>query len=316
MIVNNYSHYKNQNKMKYAITGSAGHISKPITIELVKAGHELTVITSSKDRVKQIESLGAKAAVGSVEDILFLTKAFNGADAVYTMVPPVINVQDWKGHIEQVGKNYAEAIKTNNIKFVVNLSSIGAHLTEGAGPVTGIHRAEIALNALKDVNIKHLRPSYFYYNLLATIGLIKNMGIIGNNYGFSEKKFSLAAPADIAAVATQALLSLNFTGHSIQYIASDEVSTDEIAAVLGKAIDKPGLKWVTFTDEQALQGALQAGLPEELAKNYIEMGHALNTGKLGEDYWKHRPATLGKVKLADFAKTFAEAYKAEEVAVH
>jgi uncharacterized protein YbjT (DUF2867 family) len=82
--------------MKYAITGSLGHISKPIVIALIKAGHEVTVITSTVNRVKDIESLGAKAAVGSIEDTNFLTKAFSGAHAVYTMVPPKFDVEDWK----------------------------------------------------------------------------------------------------------------------------------------------------------------------------------------------------------------------------
>ena len=303
--------------MKYAITGSLGHISKPIVAALVKAGHEVTVITSSQNRVKDIESLGAKAAIGSIEDTAFLTKAFNGVQAVYTMVPPKYDVSDWKKYIGQVGQHYTEAIKNNNIKYVVNLSSIGAHLPEGCGPVSGLYRAEQALNTLTDVNIKHLRPAYFYNNLLANISLIKNAGIIGSNFGNSDKTFTLVETSDIAAIAIEALLKLDFASHSIQYIASDEVSTDDIATTLGKAINHPDLKWVTFTDEQALQGGIQAGLPEEISKNYAEMGNAVHSGKMGEDYWKHRPASLGKIKLADFAKTFAAAYNSEAtIATH
>jgi uncharacterized protein YbjT (DUF2867 family) len=304
--------------MKYVITGSTGHISKPITAALVKAGHEVTVITSKHDRLKEIEPLGAKAAVGSVEDTAFLTKAFNGAYAVYTMVPPVNEVQDWKAYIGQVGQHYAEAIKNNKIKYVVNLSSIGAHMPDGCGPVSGLYRSEAALNALDDVNIKHLRPASFYYNLFAQIGLIKNMGVMGGNYAYSSKKYPLVDTGDIAIVAIDELLTLGFTGHSVQYIASDEVGTDDIAAAIGAAINKPDLKWVRFTDEQALQGALQAGLHEEIAKNYTEMGHAANTGEMTKEYWNHHPSSLGKVKLADFVKTtFAKAYNNEAaVAAH
>jgi len=303
--------------MKYVITGSTGHISKPITKALVSAGHEVIVITSKHDRVAEIEALGAKATVGSVSDPGFLIKAFSGAHAVYTMVPPIMTAPDLKAYIGQIGKNFAEAIKVNKIRYVVNLSSIGAHLPDGTGPVAGLHRVEKALNSLADTNIKHLRPSYFYNNLLNTIGLVKNMGIIGNNFSMHDKSFPIVHPSDIAAVAIDELLTLNFTGHSVQYIASDEVSTDDIASALGKAIDKPDLKWVEFTDDQATQGALQAGLPKELAENYTEMGHSLKTGKLNEDYWKHRPAVLGKIKLADFAKMFAAAYNNEaELVAH
>jgi uncharacterized protein YbjT (DUF2867 family) len=297
--------------MKYTITGSLGHISQPIVTALVKAGHAVTVITSNQARVKDIEALGAVAAVGSIEDTAFLTKAFSGADAVYTMVPPKSDAPDWKAYIGQIGKNYAEAIKNNRIPYVVNLSSVGAHLADGCGPVSGLYRVEAALNTLQDTNVKHLRPVYFYYNLFSNIGLIKNMGIAGSNFGFDKKEFAIVDPNDIAAVAIASLLHPDFTGHTVQYIASDEVSTIDIAAAIGKAINKPDLNWVTFTDEQALQGALQAGLPEELAKNYTEMGHAIQSGIMYEDYWKQHPATLGKVKLADFAETFAAVYNNE-----
>ncbi len=296
--------------MKYVITGSLGHISKPIVTALVKAGHQVTSITSKADRVKDIEALGAKAAVGSLEDPAFLQQAFAGADAVYTMVPPNFAAADWKGYIGQTGKNYAAAIKANNIKYVVNLSSVGAHMADGCGPVSGLHRAELALNELQGVNIRHLRPSYFFNNLLTNIGLIKALGIMGSNFAVAGKTFPLVDTAHIAEVAIEALLQLNFTGQSIRYIANDEVSTDDIANAIGKAIGKPEVKWVPFPDDQALAGMLQAGLPEEIAKNYVEMGQAVNSGEMSEDYWQHHPVALGNTKLADFAKVFASAYQA------
>lgn len=296
--------------MKYVITGSLGNISLPITKALLKAGHDVTVITSKQENAKAIEDLGAIAAVGSVEDVDFLTKTFAGANAVYTMVPPNFGALEWKKWIGSIGKNYADAIKANGIKYVVNLSSVGAHKNDGVGPVSGLHLAEEALNTLTDVNIKHLRPSYFYQNLFSNIGLIKNAGIIGSNFNVTDSKFALVDPSDIAAVAIEALLHLNFTGHTVQYIASDEVSTATIANEIGKAIGKPDLAWVPFTNEQAYDGMKGAGLPDEIAKNYVEMGDAVNTGSMYEDYWKNHPATLGKTKLADFAKVFAAAYNA------
>jgi len=303
--------------MKYVITGGAGHISKPLAEKLLAAGHEVTVVSRNAKNVEPLVAKGAETAIGSVEDVPFLTNSFAGADAVYTMVPPTMTATDWKGWIGQIGKNYAQAIKANGIKHVVNLSSFGAHLEDGCGPVSGLYRAEHALNELGDTYIRHLRPGYFYPNLFANISLIKNLGIIGSNFGGNEHKLVMVDPADIAEVAAEELLHLNFKGHSVRYIASDEKFADEIAAILGAAIGKPALPWVVFTDEQALNGALQAGIPEEIAKNYIEMGESIHSGKMQEDYAKHRPATLGKTKLEDFAKVFASVYNSPEaVAVH
>lgn len=294
--------------MKYVITGSLGNISKPLTQKLVAAGHDVTVVTSKETRKAAIEALGAKAAVGSISDVAFLTHTFQGADAVYAMIPPTLEPSDWKGYIGKMGQNYADAIQAAGIKKVVHLSSIGAHLPEGVGPVSGIHRSEVALNKLEGVDIKHLRPGNFYTNLYANIGMIKGAGIIGANYG-ENTSIVFVHPADIAAVAFEELTTLSFTGKTVRYVVSDERSTTEIAKVLGAAIGKTDLPWINFSDEDALAGAIGAGLPEEIAKNYIEMGTSIRSGKMFEDYRKH-PTTLSKIKLEDFAKEFAAAYHA------
>lgn len=296
--------------MKYVITGSLGHISKPLAEKLLTAGHKVTIISSKETNKADIEKLGASAAIGSVEDVAFLQKAFAGADAVYTMVPPNFGATNWKEWIGQIGKNYAEAIKANNVKYVVNLSSIGAHLPDGCGPVSGLHRAENALNTLSDVNVKHLRPSYFFDNLLANVGLIKNIGIMGSNFGGPDYKIVFTDTKDIAEAAFEELSALQFKGHSVRYIASDERPTDEVAKILGSSIGKPALPWVVFTNEQSREGMLQAGLPEEVTKNYVEMGAALQSGAMQEDYWKHHPEKLGNVKLEGFAQKFAAIYNA------
>jgi uncharacterized protein YbjT (DUF2867 family) len=289
--------------MKFTLTGSLGNITKPLAGILIGAGHQVTIISSSADRAAAIEAMGATATTGSVEDVVFLTKAFTGADVVYTMVPPHYGAGDVKQHITNIGKNYAAAIQAAGVKRVVNLSSIGAHLTEGAGPIVGLHRGEQTLNALEDVSVKHLRPAYFYINLFSNIDLIKQAGIIGSNCN-EETSFVLVHPKDIAAVAAEEIQQ-PFTGKSVRYIASDERRAGEIATVLGAAIGKPDLKWVAFSDEDALNGMMQAGMPEDMAKNYIEMGGAARSGKLWEDYQTHKPATLGKIKLEDFAVEFA-----------
>ena len=296
--------------MKYVITGGAGNISLPLSLALLQAGHQVTVISRNASNIQELTAAGAVAAIGSLTDVAFLTETFSGADAVYTMVPPMTQVSDWKAAIAGIGKNYAEAIKRSGVKYVVNLSSVGAHMPEGAGPVSGIHFVEKALNELQEVNIKHLRPPFFYNNLLANVGMVKHMGIIGANYALPEGKFPIVSPLDIAAKAAEALLALDFKGHSVSYFASEEVSTDRIAKELGKAVGKTDLKWVQFTDEQALEGMIQAGLPVEIAKNYAEMNQALHSGEMTADYFRNRPSSFGKVKLTDFAQTFANVYNA------
>lgn len=296
--------------MKYVLNGSLGHINKPLAEQLIAAGHDVTIISSDTGKQQQIIAMGAKAAIGKVQDVAFLTETFKSADAVFTLVPPMFVSTDWKGHIHQVGKNFAVAVKAAGVKKVVNLSSIGAHMAEGCGPVSGIHFAEQEFNALEGIDVKHLRPGYFYTNFLNDIGMIKHAGIYGNNFGV-DAKVVMTHPNDIAKVAAEELLDLHFTGKSVQYIASDERTSLEIAKVLGAAIGKPELPYVAFSDEQYLDGGVKAGLPEEMARNFTEMGTAIRSGEMISDFEKHK-VIQGKTKLEDFAKEFAVAYAQAE----
>lgn len=295
--------------MQYVITGSIGHISKPITEALTKAGHQVTVITSSDGKVADIEALGAKAAVGSVEDAAFLKQAFAGADAVYLMIPPKWGVNGWRAYQNQVGDNYVEAIKANDIQYVVLLSSVGAHMGEGAGPVDGLYDMEQKLKQVPGLNAVFLRPSYFMYNLFSMVGMVKGMGIMGSNFG--DETIVLVHTSDIADAAIDELLQLGFTGQRVRYVAGDERTGAEVAKVLGEAVGKPETPWMVFSDEQNTQGMLQAGLNEEMASEYTKLGQSMRNGSMQADYFANRPAQLGKVKLEDFAHNeFAPAFNA------
>ena len=293
--------------MKYVITGSLGNISKPLAEKLVAAGQSVTIISSKPEKAAQIEALGAKAAIGSVEDIGFLTKTFTGADAVYTMVPPNFSPGNWKKYIAGIGENYAAAIKAAGVKNVVDLSSIGAHMPDGCGPVSGLYFAEKALNGLDGVNVKHLRAGFFFQNFFGNIGMIKHMGIIGGNYG-EWTTLTLVHTDDIADAAAEELLGLSFKGKSIGYVVGDEKTTHQVAAILGKAIGKPELPWINFKDEDTIAALVQAGLSEEIAKNYAEMGAAMRSGKMASEYNSNKPTVFVKTKLEAFAPAFAAVY--------
>jgi uncharacterized protein YbjT (DUF2867 family) len=296
--------------MKYVLTGSIGHITKPMAERLISAGHDVSIITSSNNNVAKIEALGAQALVGSVNDGDFVNSALANADGVYLMIPPNMGATNFFEAQQKVADNYVDAVLKNEIKNVVQLSSIGAHLRTGAGPIDGLAYLEEKLEAIEGINVKMLRPSYFFYNLFSMIPLIKHANIMGSNFNMKDEKFVLTHTNDIADVAADALLNLNFSGKSIEYISSDERTSTEITSVLGNAINKPGIPWVEFKDEDSLQGMLAAGLAPSISGAYVQMGKSIREGKLQEDYWKNKPSKMGKIKLEDFALEFKAAFEA------
>lgn len=291
--------------MKIIVSGSLGNIGKPLTVKLVNAGHEVIVISSNADRKNEIENLGAKAAIGSVSNSTFLAETLKGADALFAMTPPNLGSQNVIANTTEAGRAFAKAISETNINRVVMLSSIGADLPTGNGPIAGLYNIEKLYNAL-ETSITFLRAGYFYTNFYNDVPMIQGAGIMGGNYP-ADTKIPLVHPEDIAQAAAEELVKTP-SGKNIRYIISDVRTPQDIAKALGTAIEKAGLPWVEFTDEQSLQGMTQAGLPEEIAQLYTEMGTGLRSGKIAEDFLKSNLAADGKTKLEDFAKQFASKF--------
>ena len=289
--------------MKITISGSLGNVGKPLTKKLIDKGNDVTVISNNSKRRPDIEALGARAAIGSVSDAAFLKEAFAGADAVFAMTPPNMGGNNIIANTTNAGKAFATAIKEAGVKRVVMLSSIGADLPGGNGPIAGLYNIEQLYSKLNNVAVTYLRAGYFYTNFYNDIPLIKGMGIIGANYP-GTVKIPVAHPEDIAAAAAEELQNSS-TGKHVRYIVSDLRTPDELAKAFGVAVGKPGLPWVEFTDEQALQGMIQAGLPEEIAGLYTEMGAGFRDGRLLTDFVQNGSPVNGHVKLEDFAREFA-----------
>jgi uncharacterized protein YbjT (DUF2867 family) len=295
--------------MKITVTGSLGNISRILVGKLVSKGHEVQVITSSGERRKEIEELKARPLVGSVEDFGFMKGSFQGSDAVYLMIPPGYHAGDVKQYIKTVGGQYAKAVREARVKYVVNLSSIGAHVPDGLGPTGANYYVEQQLNALENTHVLHLRPGMFLSNFYGAIGMMKHQNMLGNNFD-GIVNVPLTHPRDIANAAFNALDTLSFSGKQVQYIVSDVKSGVEIAKTLGTAIGKPDLNWVAFSDEQLLGALVQSGLPEAAARVYmIEIGAALRNGSFMENYHKHKQAPMTGTSLQEFSKEFAMAYQ-------
>lgn len=292
--------------MKIIITGSLGNVAKPLAQQLVNEGHNVTVISSNEARKQNIESLGAVPAIGSITDIDFLSKTFEGADAVFVMTPPAISENNIVNNTVDAGKNYAEALKKANVKRAVMLSSVGAESPVETGPIKGLHQIEKLYQEVENTSFTFLRAGYFYTNFFNDIPLIQNAGIIGGNYP-ANTEVPLVHPNDIANAAAEELVK-DGNDNTIRYIVSDSRKASDFAKVLGTSIEKPELPWIEFSDEDSFNGMLQAGLPQDMAELYTEMGRGIRTGIVQKDFMDHGSPVTGKTKLEDFAKEFSSKF--------
>lgn len=276
-------------------------------------GHAVTVISSKAEKQKDIEALGARAAIGTIDDVKFLTDTFTGADAVYSMLPPFNNfdpnLDKTAGAIKLAG-NYVQAVRKSGAKRVVHLSSIGAHLAKGSGLILFHHAAENIMKELPmDVAITFMRPTSFYYNLYDLADMIKGKGILGlfltlrysgfadmikgktgiiaANYG-GEDKIVWVSPTDIAAAIAEEI-NTPFAGRKVRYVASDELTCNKVVSILGAAIGKPYLKWAMMSGKQMLSGLKMFKIPASTAEGIVEMNASMHSGELFADYYKNKP---------------------------
>jgi len=187
------------------------------------------------------------------------------------------------------------------------LSSIGAELAEGTGPIKAVHRVEQSFRQLQGVDLTILRSGYFFYNFFRDIPMIRNQHVLLNNYGGADKLL-FAHPKDIAAAIAEELQTTG-GGIEVKYMVSDILTGDEVAAALGEAIGMADLRWLAVPDAELEQGMRAAGLPQELAGLITEMGRATREGLVTADFFESAAEVSGRTKLAEFAAEFRKKYE-------
>ena len=295
--------------MKIVVTGSLGHIGKPLTRQLVREGHQVTVVSSSESRRTDIEQEGATAAIGSLDDVAFLRATCQDADAIFAMTPPNYTEVDIVGYYRRIATSYVEALSDSSVRRVVYLSSFGAHLDQGTGPILGSHHAEKILNAHKNKwALTHIRAGYFDYNLIPQKASIRYQGAMSANYG-GDDMIPLVAPSDIARVAARELVR-TADAPLVCYAVSQMVTANQIAQAIGTAIGKPELKWIVLDDE-AEEEILAKHIPAHYAKALTELGASLHQGRLGEELPQDYEIGFEAVSFQTFVDNFVQIYQAE-----
>jgi uncharacterized protein YbjT (DUF2867 family) len=257
---------------------------------------------------------GAEIFIGDVTDAAALTRALQQADAAYVMIPPNLASNDPLGHYDQVGDAIAAAVKNAGIKNVVALSSMGADKSSGTGPVVGLHNFEQKLSGLDGVNVLFLRPGYYMENTLGQAAVIRMMGAVAGPFR-PDLKLPMIATRDIGAVAANALLSLEFHGKQSRELQGQrDLEFTEVAAIIGKAIGKPDLKYIQPPDEQVRAGMVQSGMSDQLARLLLEMAEALNSGYM-RFLEPRSPQNTTPTSFETFvAEIFVPAYKQQQAA--
>ena len=289
------------------VMGSTGHTGKKVTEALLNAGEKVRALGRSKSKLAELESAGAEVLTGDAADAAFLAKAFRGADAVYTLLPTDPRSPDFRARQDQEGEAIVEAIRDSGVRYVVALSSVGADLSEGTGPIAGLHAQEERLKRLESTNVLLLRPVSFFENFHEKLGLIRQEGINADSVA-PDLAVPMVATRDIAGMAAKALKERDWKGVVVRELHGPrDLTHPEATRILGERIGKPDLKYVHVSYADMAKMLVGAGLSESFAGLYVEMTRAFNEGRIKP---RRTPENTTPTRFEDFAEELARAYEA------
>lgn len=289
------------------IIGATGKVGAKTAEILLAKGKRVKLIARHADKLNKFRDRdNVEVAIGDSNDEEFLIKSFKDATAVFAMMPPDFQSDDVATSQDEMGETQVYAIKKSGVKHVVNLSSLGGHTEVNTGIIAGLARQEVRLNKIEGVNVLHLRPAYFFENLLGNIPVMKQMGINGTALS-PDVKLPMIATQDIAKVAADKLVSLDFKGKSVlTLLGAKEYSMNEVTQAFAKATGNSDLKYVQLSYDDAKKALMRQGASQSAADAFVSFLKGINEGVF--DGEKRTAEKTTPTTLEDFSKTFAKIY--------
>jgi uncharacterized protein YbjT (DUF2867 family) len=290
--------------MKIVLTTPTGHIGNKLANMLLDRKSDITLIARHPEKVKDLASRGAKVIAGEHSDSTVVEQAVRGADALFWLTPSDPTSHDPLGLARRMAEAGASVIRKHPDLHVVQLSSAGAFLPKGTGPIVGLYETEEKFRAAGR-NIISLRPNEFMENVFFSLPAIIEQDSVFTSIPGSVKA-PFIATRDIAEFAAEFLLNPINGHHVVDIVGPQEISLDEWARIAGEAVGKQ-IRVVTVPGDKLKAAMSQSGMSPEMAALLVEMEEAFP--KI-QGQFKGDQKRIGKVTFAQFAReVFAPGYR-------
>jgi uncharacterized protein YbjT (DUF2867 family) len=267
--------------MKIAVTTPTGHVGKAVVECLLNYGGDIRVklLGRRPDKLRDFRDRGADVGIGSQDDADYVTRETQDCDALFWVTPPGYGSDNLRAFQNRLGKAAALAIRANQIPRVVNLSSLGADMASGGGPISGLHDVEELLNEAA-ADITHLRAGFFFENLFWQADTIRKWGRISLPLS-GTTGYPMIAAGDIGNAAAEKLSNPGWTGQNVcELHGADDLRFNDVAQVLSDSLSRK-IVYIKCDFQEARQNLLGAGMSENAADSMLEMYAAVESGKIG-----------------------------------
>ncbi|QHC23304.1 NAD(P)H-binding protein [Streptomyces sp. GS7] len=263
------------------ITGPTGNIGRhllPLLLESARAtGEELRVVVRDPARLPDAVRERVEVVTGSHCEAQVVDRAFEGADAVFWLVPPDASLTPQDAYCGFT-RPAAKALAAHGVGHVVGVSALGRG-TPVAGRA-GLVTASLAMDDLiagTGVAYRALANPSFFENLLEEADSIREKGVFADAVD-ADRKAPLVAVADIAAVAAGLLLDRSWTGaDSIPVLGPQDLSPDDLARIITEQLGRP-VRYERRPLDDLHTTLVGYGLNESFVQGIVDMKRAKDDG--------------------------------------
>jgi uncharacterized protein YbjT (DUF2867 family) len=259
----------------YAITGVTGHVGGATARALQAAGAPVRAVLRDPGKGQAWSERDADVAVADFTDRAALTAAFSGCRGAFVMLPTIATFTD--ADHRRMADSIAAAVAAGGVPHVVVLSSIGADLADGTGPIRWLHHLEQGLRET-GVRLTALRPPHFQEKVEAVLGAVTGAGVYPVFGASADVPTPMVATRDVGDAAARALTSPPATSEVVD-LEPPTYTERQVAETLG-ALLATELQVVTVPRSGWLSTLAGAGVPPLLAAELVAMYDAEARGIL------------------------------------
>lgn len=265
--------------MRFAVAGVTGHTGKVVADTLLSQGHQVRVIVRDAAKGEPWAARGAEVALADLTDAPALAEALRGVDGAWLLVPPNFTTGNFRAWQKATGEALVAAAAAAAVPHVVLLSSVGAHIPSGTGPIQGLYPVEKGLAALPATKATFLRAGYFMENLPGNFSMLEQ-GVLPS-FSPADAPIEMIATVDIGRTAAALLVEgPPADGPRVVELGGPARTMNEVASALSGILGKP--VHVSVFPVEAMAPTLTGfGIPADVAALYAEMTEAMNSGRLG-----------------------------------
>ncbi|MEJ2196893.1 MAG: SDR family oxidoreductase [Ignavibacteriaceae bacterium] len=289
-------------KLKVLVTGATGNTGSLLVPALLRAGIDVRIFVRDEAKAEPLKDLGAEVVTGDLDQPETISPAVKNIDKIYLLT--------WNGETQlQQAKNVINAAKDAGNPHLIRHSMWGPENSRIIKQ--GYEIDEIIKSSGLPWTI--LKPTFYMQNTMMAAQTISSDGVI--YWDMKDGKLGMIDVRDIADSAFAVITGDGHEGKSYILTGPEAISFNDVAKAFSKVLDKE-VKYVNVPGEASLQAMVGMGVPEWIAKGYLELSEgfsenfAYSTTNNVEILAGHPARSFDQ-----FVKDFAQVFSSKEVTV-